>query len=310
MIKVCFIGMCGHSMQAYNTLKARSDVSVVAVAPGSEHENMKKAFADGIKFYTSYTEMLDTEKPSLAVVSPVFGLTAKVIIECANRKIDVFAEKPVAPTLTALDEVVDAVDKSGIRFSAMHYLRYDPAFYRAIRMVREGAVGNVRMVSAQKSYKYGKRPSWYLDRELYTGTIPWVGIHALDWIYAFSGKKFLNVNAIQYGSPEMAALCLFELEDGVMASANIDYYRRNGAKTHGDDRVRCVGEKGIIEVMGGRITLINDEGTFVFEDFVAPDLLDQFITGDCEVSKEEIFHITRAALCSREAADSGNKIYI
>ncbi len=302
-MKVCFIGMCGHSMQAYRTLKARPNTVFCGVAAGSEHENMMVSFDSSVPFYSSYTKMLDETKPDLAVVSPVFGLTSQVILECTARGIDVFSEKPVATTLAELERVEKAVKESGIRFCAMHYLRYDPAFYHGIELVRNGAIGDVRLLTAQKSYRYGTRPAWYSERALYGGTIPWVGIHAIDWVYAFSGKRFLTVTAQSVGSPEMTALCQFEMEDGVMASVNLDYYRPEAAPTHGDDRIRCAGTKGVLEVRDDVIHLINENGAQEITPPPAPDLLDSFLDGTCVLSVDEIFYLTRVALTARESAD-------
>ena len=308
-MKVCFIGMCGHSKQAWRTLKGRRDVLLCGVAAGSAHEDMTTSFDPDIPFFDNPYKMLDEVRPELVILSPVFGLTGKWIIECAKRGIDVFSEKPVASSLEELVRVREAVRSSGIRFGAMHFLRYSPAFFEAGKLVREGIIGEVRLINAQKSYKYGTRPAWYADRTLYGGTIPWVGIHAMDWISYFTGKSFLSVTATAWGTPEMAALCQFNMEDGIIASASIDYYRPASASTHGDDRVRCVGTKGIIEVRDGEITLIDSESTKTWKPEDAPDLVSLFLDGH-GMDTEEIFHITKAAICARDAADSGASIRI
>ena len=310
-MKVCFIGACGHSKQAYKYLKTRADALLCGMAPESEHEGLTAPFDPSIPFYGDWRAMLDEVRPDLAVVSPVFAHTGRVIIECARRGIDVFAEKPVAATLAELDEVENAVRESGIRFCAMHYLRYTPAFYHAARLVRSGAIGEVRMATAQKSYKYGTRPAWYGDRALYGGTIPWVGIHAIDWIYHFTGKRFLSVSTQVFGrDPEMAALCQFEMEGGVIGAMNLDFYRPKSAPTHGDDRIRCVGTRGVIEVRGGKIYLTNEEGDTVLTPTEAPELLAEFLDGGESIPPEEIFDLTRVALVARDAADGQTAITI
>ena len=264
-----------------------------------------------IKAYTDYKEMLDRERPDLAVVSPVFCHTGRVIIECAARGIDVFAEKPVAASIEELEAIEAAVKESGIRFSAMHYLRYTPAFYHGARLVKAGRIGDVKIVNAQKSYKFGTRPRWYGDRELYGGTIPWVGIHAIDWIYDFTGKRFLSVSASSSGgSPEMAALCSFEMEGGVIASASIDYYRPKEAPTHGDDRIRCVGTRGVIEIRNDEILLIDEAGASTIIPDSAPELLEEFLNGGEAITPDEIFYLTRVAILARESADTHKSVKI
>lgn len=308
-MKVCFIGACGHWQQALKVLKERQDVQLCGFAPGSIHEGCANPV--GIPRFADYETMLDTVKPDLAVVSPVFGLTGQVILACTKRGIDVFAEKPVAASFEELQCLEKAVSESGIHFCAMHYLRYDPAFYHGAKLVRQGAIGELKMLTAQKSYKYGTRPSWYTDPALYCGTIPWVGIHAIDWIANFAGRPFETVAAQSSGgNPEMAALCQFTLADGIIASANIDFYRPDSAPTHGDDRIRCVGTQGVLDVRGGRIELISPEGVTELRPNTAPELLTEFLdNGEC-ISAQEIFHITATALAAKLSAQRGETLAI
>lgn len=310
-MKVCFIGACGHWRQAFSYLKTREDVVFCGFAPGSRAENKTDSIDENIPYFEDYIAMLDSVKPDLAVVSPVFGITGEVILACARRGIHVFAEKPIAGSLEELERVKTAIKNSGIRFSAMHYLRFTPAFYHAAQMVRSGKIGTVQMLTAQKSYKYGARPAWYSDAKLYCGTIPWVGIHAIDWIAQFTGKRFVSVSANSVGeNPEMAALCQFSLEDGVIASVNIDFYRPQTAPTHGDDRIRCVGTKGVLEVIGDKILLIDQEGVSEYRPETAPRLLAEFLDGKDPLPIDEIFHITETAIRANDAAKSGKTEHI
>lgn len=310
-MKVCFIGACGHYGNALSYLKSRKDVVLCGFAPGCSEECKIDSIDEKIPFFSNYKTMLNTVKPNLAIVSPIFGKTGEIIIECAKLEINVFAEKPVATTFEELDRVKNAVKESGIHFCAMHYLRFDPAFFHAAKMVRDGKIGKLQMITAQKSYKFGRRPDWYRVPELYGGTIPWVGIHAMDWIAYFSGKKFISVTAQSIGkSPEMAALCQFKLEEDIIASVNIDYYRPQSAATHGDDRIRCVGTKGVLEVRESKILLISKDGIFEYCPNTAPELLEEFLNGNIPLTNDEIFHITEAAIAARESANTQKTIMI
>ena len=310
-MKICFIGACGHTKQAYRYLKTRSDVELCGVAPYSSDEGMTASFAPEIPFFADAEAMLDVVHPDLAVVSPVFGLTAEAITLAASKGVNVFAEKPIASSIAALDRLEETVKSSGIAFSAMHYLRFSPDFYLGAQMVRRGEIGEIRMVTAQKSYRYGKRPVWYGDRNLYGGTVPWVGIHAIDWIYHFTGKRFLSVTSQSVGrDPEMAALCQFKMEGDLLCSMNIDYYRPSGASTHGDDRIRCVGTKGVIEVRDGNVYISDAKESTVITPDRAPDLLGEFLDGKEPISPEEIFYLTSVSIAARDSAEMKKTIEI
>lgn len=310
-MKVCFIGGCGHARETYRRWAGRPDVQLCGFARWSAHEQPVSPF-EGVAYFDDALQMLDSVRPDMAVVAPVFAYAADAVLACAARGIDVLCEKPVATDLDTLARIERAVKESGIRFCAMHELRFFPAFFEGARLIREGAVGAVRLITAQKSYKFGThRPAWYAERALYGGSIPWVGIHAIDWIYHFTGKRFLNVTAYSDGkSPERAALCQFVMEDGVCASLALDYYRPRAANTHGDDRVRVVGDRGVLEIREERIFLTDAEAEREISLPYVPDLWDRFISGEQPITAKECIYLTKVALLAREAADTGRRIEI
>lgn len=257
-----------------------------------------------------------------------------------------FAEKPVAASLEELERLQDAWRRAGTAFSSMLKYRYEAPFYRAWQLVREGAVGRVRLLNAQKSYKFGTRPDFMTERKTYGGTLPWVGIHAIDWILWMSGGHFEWVTATQSASeapngvcPETTALALFGMKDGMMASLTADYLNPPTAPSHGDDRIRIVGTEGVLEVRDNALTLVNSAGVqrpacplegelseeklsvgklppgnFPAENLSSGDFFTDFLLqaagkGHCRITAEESFAATRAALLAQQAADSGEKIY-
>jgi hypothetical protein len=59
------------------------------------------------------------------------------------------------------------------------------------------------------------------NRETYAGMIPWVGSHAIDWLYRFSGEKLKSVFAAHstkenqgHEELETSALCYNRLYEG------------------------------------------------------------------------------------------------
>jgi len=178
------------------------------------------------------------------------------------------------------------------------------------------------MLNGQKSYKAGKRSPLFHQRETYGGTIPWVGIHALDWVLWFSGQKVKTVSAVQSamvnngnGSMETTAICLFQLEDEVVAHINIDYLRPQNADTHGDDRIRIAGTSGVIEVRGGNVYLINGDakGEHILPLQQPPKIFQDFVESldgkkSCLITAEQSLYFTRVCLTAQKAADCGQII--
>ncbi|MBQ4517633.1 MAG: Gfo/Idh/MocA family oxidoreductase [Clostridia bacterium] len=324
MLKIVYIGARGgHSKEINEATRGDKRFVCCGVAAGDADEDIKVYYGYIVKdhpeakLYEDYLEMLDIEKPNVAVVSPKFGDTAKVCIECAKRGIHIMTEKPVATTRDDLTILKETVKENNVHLMAMHFLHYTGPYYEAICAVRQGKIGEVRMVNAQKSYKLYQRDDFYKKRESYGGTIPWVGVHALDWIYAIINKPCVKVSACQstvgnngHGDLETTCLCQYIFEEEVMASLQIDYLRPDFASTHSDDRLRIVGTKGVLEVREGKLHCITESVDTVTIPETKKDLVLEFleeVLGGTkgELRPEDIFAVTELALAAQEAADNG-----
>ena len=320
------IGSRGHCGYVFESIAEVPELTLAAVSPGcGDDPSRLLAMAEKAGFHPALHQdwrvMLDEAAPDVVCIDGPFDMHASMCIEALKRNIHVFCEKPIALTMEDLNRIREAHKKSSARIVSMVGLRYDPAFYQAANMVHAGAIGKVKLIRAQKSYKLGSRPEFYKKRETYGGTIPWVGSHALDWILYFTRDTFRSVTAVQtaednrgHGDLEVAALCQFVTRSGILASASIDYLRPSAAPSHGDDRIRAAGTDGILEVANGKIHLINADG----ERFITPDPPDRKLFSDfllelaggrpAIVSDEETFELTRSCLLAREAADTGKQI--
>jgi predicted dehydrogenase len=269
------------------------------------------------KTYSDWRELLDHEQVDLVGESGTDNLRGEVIRACAERGVHVLAEKPLAFTLEELAAVREAVAAGGIHLSMLLTMRFEPA-YRALRQcVQEGLIGDICQAAMQKSYRLGNRPEWQRDRATFSGIIPFIGIHALDLISWTSGRGFARGAAFcaNTGHPELRDMedhaCLaLELDNGGSAGVRLDYCRPAAAPTHGDDRLRLAGNKGVIESLaaGTQVTLITEaEG---LRHLPLPDRGEQFvnfvaaINGEeaSVVPAEECFRITEVVLKLREAA--------
>ena len=319
-MRIAIIGCSGHyGMCVPKTYCEEREFA--ALAPGSQGENMEhveqrlKNLGYAPRMYRDYREMLAAEKPDIAVVDNYYGEHGRVILDAFRAGCHVFAEKPAATSLAELDELVEAWKQAGTYFMAMFNYRYSGSFHRAWQLIREGAIGEVRLLNAQKSYKFGTRPDFMTHRETYGGTISWVGIHAIDWILWMSGRQVETVTALQSSvgcangvCPEMTALAQFGLDNGVMASLTVDYFNPAKATRHGDDRIRVVGTKGVLEVRDNMVHLVNEEGVQQPENLPEEDIFTDFLNqcmgrGTALLSGEESFAATRAAILAQDAAD-------
>lgn len=316
-MKICYIGAQGHWQYTPGQLKKNE---VVGVCPGFLGEDISSLLNElksrniTPKVYESYKDMLDI--CDIAVVNTRFDLNAGITAEFLKKNIYVFSEKPLATTQRQLEELMTAQANSDAFVSAMFGIRYAGWFLTLKKAVEK--LGKVRMVNAQKSYKLGTRPDYYKNKDTFGGLIPWVAIHAIDWVYSIAGEELEVISAITdnsynsgHGDLEMTSLCQFKTKSGILASVNADYFRPQRADTHDDDRVRVVCTEGAIEYSGGKVTLIDKDGTRNLDILPDEDVFELFIRRingeDVGVTPEESFYMTEVALLSRDLADKENK---
>lgn len=309
-MKVLIIGNSGHWAYCLNELKNHS---VVAVIKGYEEEDMSSLYAalenNGIEY--SVAESFDgalERNPEIAVINTRFDKNGRYTLECLRRNIYVFSEKPLATDFDTLEKIKSV--KTDAFAAAMFGISYEPWCETLKKYVSR--VGDVRMINCRKSYKLGTRPEFYGHKEFFGGIIPWVGIHALHWIYSVTGLKFKKmISAVNngfnsgYGDLETAAAAVFEMENGCIATVTADYFRPASAKTHDDDRMRIVGTKGILEYMCGKVTLIDENGEQKLNLEETKDIFNLFVKRITDkisgISQEESIYITEVALmCDKE----------
>ena len=321
-VKAAIIGTSGHIDLALEVRDRLPQVTFVGIAPGSADEDTREFFVEQLEpsmipFYEDYHRMLDREKPQVAIVAPFFFLQSRIACECLERGIHVFVEKPMAVSFEQLDRLrrTHALGKAAL--CPMLPSRYHPAFHSAWRAVTDGLVGEPLLITAQKSYKLGTRHPMYTHRATYGGTIPWVAIHGIDWIHWFCGGRITDVSASHtaagnrgHGEMESSGVCLYRLANTGCAALTFDYFRPGSAPTHGEDRIRIAGEKGVVEVADGEATLLThgaaprrlekEEPLSLFQEFIRS--IEEGST--MRITAEEAFAVTDLALRSREAADT------
>jgi predicted dehydrogenase len=320
-VKAAIIGTSGHIDLALGVRDRLPGVSFVGLAPGSADEDTKEFFVDQLEpslipFYDDYKRLLDSEKPDLAIVAPFFFLQSRIASECLERGIHVFVEKPMAVSPEQLERLRRAYAHGKAELCAMLPSRYTPVFHAAWRAIREGLIGDPLLIGEQKSFKLGVRHPLYTHRAIYGGSIPWAAIHGIDLIHWFTGGGISEVSASHtalgnggLGEMESSGACFFRLANSGCATLTFDYFRPHSARTHGDDRLRVAGEKGIVEVTGGEAYLLTqdaeprklekEEPLSLFQEFV------RHIEEGTEMrlSAADAFAISDIALQCRQSAD-------
>lgn len=330
-LRVVQIGVQGHWGEIMRDIPRAQDCRLVAVARSQPGEDLsalqsRPAWNDEVRIYDDYRQMLEEVRPHLVATFMPYGLNGQANIAAARQGCHIISEKPLAGTLGELQTLRQERDRAGVRITALLGMRLAPALAAARRAVADGLIGEPVLISAQKSYRWGtNRPEFYKQRRTYGGSIPWVAIHAIDFIRFVTGLEYAEVTARQavkvhqdYPGCEDCGALLFGMTNGGHATLTFDFLRPAKADSHGDDRLRVVGSKGIVEVrLAGKGTCelvtneeeltsvpLPDSGRSQFLDFVAE------IRGGPQhfLAPDDAFRATEVALKARSAADEGRTV--
>lgn len=259
-MRLGLIGATGHWHTYRPGLEHVPGLTLGAVAPAGPEETLG-AFdhAPGLtadtRRYDDPLKMLESERLDVLQVCCRCDLIPRWTRLGLERGLPVIAEKPLAMDLPTLEGLFTAARRSGAALVPMHTMRGVPELAAVSRAVRTGEIGDPLMSFSQKTYKWGgTRPAWYRDRATFPGIAPWVGIHAFDWLHWALGDVFVEVmgregTAAHLDYPACASQAAFVLtmRNGGVAAVTLDYLRPERARTHGDERLRIAGTRGVIE---------------------------------------------------------------
>jgi predicted dehydrogenase len=320
-MKLAFIGLKGHVGTVLAGAKQLGDVEVVAVSdddPQKLGEFLKRdPLLKNAQGYEQWRHLIEHSLMDVCCVADENGLRAEQLLPLLERGVHIVAEKPLTTTLDDLDRVRAAFAKSNSQLTMLLELRHQPKNVRVRELIQRGAIGEVSQVATQKSYKWGDRPEWYRSRVRLGGTIPFIGIHSLDLIRWVTGLEFTHVAAShgnigrpELGETESHASIVAQLSNGASVTARLDYLRPAAAPTHGDDRLRIIGTKGLIEVNEGdeTISFITDEKHEMVPFGETENLFVEFAKFQSggprpRISADDCFAITEVVLRARQAAD-------
>lgn len=327
-VRLGIIGFDGHAGEITGPLPQLPDVEVVAICdanPNVVARQGKNPRLAGAHQYSNYKEMLAKEQFDVVAVCNNNGERAGAVLACVDRKLNVIAEKPLAINRKDYMRVKEAVLKQKVSLGHLLPMRYDPSYLALKKIVDSGALGEIVQISSQKSYKAAPNVTWRVNRPTYGSTILWIGIHMIDLMRWSTGREFLDATSWQthVGMPELkdqenVTASVFKLDNGGLAMLRMDYLRPQTAPSHGDDRMRIAGTKGVAEYMAATgVTLVTaDQKPQVIKDLpprgeLFIDYLQATYNGKAPtITQSDIWKVNEITIAAHEAAELGRTVKV
>jgi predicted dehydrogenase len=192
-------------------LERGKDVQFLAVCDvDSKHAENAKKFVDeankntDCRTYGDYREFLEKEKLDAVCIALPDHWHGLIYSAAANKKLDIYGEKPLARTIYDGRAIVSAVKKNNIIWQTGSWQRSGANFRKAVELVRNGRIGKILRVEVglpDGGRGVGTPPVTEvpaeLNWEMWLGPAPKVPFRGIShwnwrWILDYSGGQLTD----------------------------------------------------------------------------------------------------------------------
>ncbi|MDE2837046.1 MAG: Gfo/Idh/MocA family oxidoreductase [Chloroflexota bacterium] len=232
-LKVGLAGLGSVSRTILYNIQNIENVQLTAVADVRQ-EPLERARAQfGVETYESVEAMCESSNvDAVWVCTPNLFHTEHTIIAAEHGK-HVICEKPMAITLEQAQEMVDVVDRTGIRYVQGHSKIFDPPVRRMREIVSSGEIGRLIQLNnwTYKPWVSGQpRLDTEVDFRIGGGALYRQGPHQTDVVRGIGGGMVKSVRATvgrhnpDFPMAEGNFSAFLEFEDGAVATMAFNGY--------------------------------------------------------------------------------------
>jgi len=232
-----------------NILSRFPNVHVKLVTDPSK-EAEEYILGKNLNYSQDYSDILTIQAVDAVILCSPTNTHADYVIQAAKAGKHIFCEKPLDLSLDRVKEVLEVVEKSGVKLMLGFNRRFDPNFLKIRDLVNAGKIGEPQILKIT-SRDPGPPPISYI--KVSGGLFMDMAIHDFDMARYIMNKEVVEVysrgavmvdKAIGEAGDIDTALTTLIFEDGTMA--NIDNSRK--AVYGYDQRLEVFGSGGMAKV--------------------------------------------------------------
>lgn len=206
MTRIALIGLGSMGKNHYRILKSLgSRVEIVGLCDVVQTDGYEEPF------FTDVETMLDTVQPDAAIIVVPTFLHKQVALQCIERDVHIFIEKPAASTIDDAVIIQKAVEEKGLKSCVGHVERFNPVV-QALKKELEG-----KEIYTMSLTRVGPFPPRIAD----VGVLTDLSVHDIDLMRFITDRNILERNIFKsrkiHNHHEDNAVLSFELEDAIVA---------------------------------------------------------------------------------------------
>jgi len=232
---------------------ATSNSQITAVVSGHRDKAERIAAqygipASSIYSYENFDEIAHNPAIDAVYVALPNSMHAEFTIRSAKAGKHVLCEKPMSISVVEAEAMIAACKAANVKLMIAYRCHYEPTNLRAVKLIRDGALGQVQAI--ESAFGYNSGPDWRLNKKLAGGGPLFdVGIYSLNACRYLTGEEPAQVTGYvstidhdgRFDQVEENVSWTMKFPSGIVASCNTTY----GASMTGYFRVH--GAKGELE---------------------------------------------------------------
>jgi predicted dehydrogenase len=217
-------------------VQGSNNSKVTALVSGHPEKAAMYAEKYGVPKSSIYNyENMDSLRDNKDVQAVYIGLPnsmhAEYTIRSAKTGKNVLCEKPIAVSVAEAEAMIDACNAANVKLMIAYRLHLEPTNLRAIKLIRDGAIGKVQSIQSTYGFNCGAG-EWRLDKALAGGgPLMDVGIYCLNATRYLTGEEPSEFSAYAYSDPNDPRFATVEqnlnwiskFPSGVVASCSTTY---------------------------------------------------------------------------------------
>jgi predicted dehydrogenase len=180
----------------------------------------------GLQAYPDHLALLDSAELDLVVIASPTPFHAQQAIAAFERGVDVFCDKPLAPTLGQADAMIAAMEQHGRKLMVYqpHRARVEVVALQGI--LRQDLIGPLTMIKRGVA-RYDRRNDWQAFAQHGGGMLNNYGAHYIDQLLYLAGSTARRVacslrTVASLGDADDVVKALIETESGVILDIDIN----------------------------------------------------------------------------------------
>ena len=195
--------------------------------------------------YDNFDEIARNPAVGAVYVALPNSMHAEYAIRAAKAGKHVLCEKPMSTNVAEAEAMIAACKAANVKLMIAYRCHYEPTNLKAIRLIRDGALGKVQAIESANGFNIAPR-EWRLNKKLAGGGPLFdVGIYSLNACRYLTGEEPSQISAYasvidrdgRFNQVEENVSWTMKFPSGIVASCNTTYganmtgfYRVHGSK--------------------------------------------------------------------------------